>query len=75
MAKVWNYGSKNGMATVVFAIRKLCHIYTAYSGAIIAYITTHVTDSTERATVLAFLNSASAVCNIIEATVQVTTES
>lgn len=68
------YGAKNGMSTVVTAIRLVCSIYGSFSGAITEYITTHVTDPTQRAQVLAWLNGASAVCGIIELTVRVTEE-
>ena len=73
-ANRYKYGARNGMATIVTAIRFLCHIYTSFSGAIIAYITENVPDSADRTTVLNWLNTASTVCAIIETTVQITTE-
>lgn len=71
----FKYGAKNGMATIVSLIRTICHVYTSFSSAIIAYITANVADSEDRTTVLNWLNTASTVCNIIEATVQITSES
>jgi hypothetical protein len=73
-ANRYKYGARNGMSTVVSAIRFLCHIYSTFSGAIVAYITENVPDSGDRTTVLNWLNAASAVCAIIETTVQITTE-
>lgn len=71
----FRYGAKNGMSSVVRFIRALCHVYTSFSGAIVEYITNNISDATQRTTVLNWLDAASAVCAIIESTVQITSES
>lgn len=61
-----NYGGRNGVATVIFFTRQLCRIYTKYSAAITGFIATSTLTSPQKATLTAWLNSATEACMLLE---------
>lgn len=61
-----NYGGRNGMSSIIFFVRQTCRIYTKFSAGIIAFINASSLSSGDKATVIAWLNAASAACAILE---------
>lgn len=70
----FNYGSRNGMATMLQLVRKLCKLYAAFSAGIISFINASSLTTEQKTEVIAWLNGASAVCAILETSVLVTYE-
>jgi len=62
----FNYGGRTGVSTIIFLIKRICHVYTSFSASIIAYVNGSSLSSGDKATVIAWLNGASAACAIIE---------
>lgn len=62
----FNYGGRNGVSTLIKVTKHICHIYASFSGAIIAYVNGSSLSSGDKATVIAWLNGASAACAILE---------
>lgn len=71
----YNYGARNGMASIVQGVRFLCRIYTKFNTPILLYIDGHPTLSTEqKTTIKAWLTAAAEVCYILETSVAYTYE-
>lgn len=70
----FRYGAKNGMWSIVTAIRLICRVYSIFSGSIVAFLTANIGNPDDLATILLWLNQASTICNLIEATVWVQQE-
>ena len=61
------YGKRTGVTTLRVAVKALCHLLLAYQPKIERWITLNQSFS-NAATVIAWLNGASAVCTILLAT-------
>lgn len=68
------YGAKNGISSVIKFVRSLCRVYTAFSGAIIAYVNSSSLSSENKTLVINWLNNASTVCGLLETSIQVVPE-
>jgi len=69
----YNYGSKNGISTIIRWTKSLCRVYLAFSNPIISFINGSSLDSGKKTIVLAWLNGAHEACMILEE-IQVTYE-
>lgn len=74
MANFFNYGARNGIATVIKYVRLLCKIYAKLAPSIVSYIDGSTMTEEQKVTVLAWLDGAMAVCVILETTTQVVYE-
>lgn len=63
----FNYGGRNGMSTLLKMIRALCHLYIAFSAGIVEYINASSLTSEEKTALINWLNTAQAMCALIEA--------
>lgn len=71
----FNYGAKNGMWSIINAVKIICRIYTKFLIPITAFINAHPSLTTEqKSQVLDWLNAASAVCVLLQTEVEVTYE-
>lgn len=63
---MFNYGSRNGVSTLIRIIKALCKLYIAFSASIVAYINGSSLDSGQKTTITAWLNGAQEACMILE---------
>ncbi|HEY9758949.1 MAG TPA: hypothetical protein V6C97_27520 [Oculatellaceae cyanobacterium] len=61
----FNYGSRNGVSTVISAVKMLCHIYTAYQARIIEWVNGSSLSAAQKTALIDWLNLATASCAIL----------
>lgn len=71
----FNYGSKNGMSTIVKLIKHICRVYLAYTAAIQTFINSSSLTTEQKAQVIDWLEAGVTVCGLIVGAVEVTYES
>lgn len=63
----FNYGGKIGLSTVIRLVVKLCDIYIPNAAAIITFVNdTTILDSTQKATLIAWLNGVVDACTLLK---------
>ena len=62
---MFNYGGRNGVSTLLFIVKRMCHIYTSFSGQIVAYVNGSSLSSEDKTTIINWLNLASTACTIL----------
>lgn len=71
----FNYGAKNGVWSIINAVKVICRIYTKFLIPVTAFINAHPgLTPVQRADILDWLNKAAAVCVLLETNVEVTYE-
>lgn len=71
----FNYGAKNGVWSIINAVKIICHIYTKFLIPITAFVNAHPSlTTTEKETIMNWLNAASSVCVLLSTNVEVTYE-
>lgn len=75
MPGFFNYGTKNGMWSIINAVKTICRIYTKFLIPITAFVEAHPNLTTEqKTTIMNWLNAASSVCVLLSTNVEVTYE-
>lgn len=71
----FNYGAKNGVASIIRAVKTICRIYTKFLIPITAFINaSNALTPIQKEAILDWLNKAATVCVLLEGNVEVVYE-
>ena len=75
MARFFNYGSKNGISTIIFGVKLICRTYNKFLVPVRDYINTHPTLTTPQKTqIIDWLDLGMDVCYLLQSIVEVVYE-